>query len=52
MKPGVEFYSLVMLSKEIAIKSLMKLGLLHNGSFEEIKDAGTIGAFFPHGVSF
>lgn len=51
MKPGVEFYSLVTLSRDIALKGLMKLGVLHNGSFEEIKDAGTISAFFPHGVS-
>lgn len=50
MKPGVEFYTLVTLAKDIAIKGLMKLGVLHNGSFEEIKEAGTIVAFFPHGL--
>jgi len=50
MKPGVEFYDLVTLSRDIAIKGLMKLGVLHNGSFDEIKNAGTIVAFFPHGL--
>lgn len=50
IKPGVEFYDLVTLAKDIAIKGLLELGVLHNGTFEEIKDAGSIVAFFPHGV--
>jgi hypothetical protein len=34
----------------IATRWLLKLGILHDGSLEEILRAGTIRAFFPHGL--
>ena len=48
VKPGVVFYDLHQLAMEIAVKGLMKLGILHNGTFKEILPTGV--AFFPHGV--
>lgn len=48
VKPGVIFRDLHLLAMEIAVKGLMKLGILHNGTFEEILPTGI--AFFPHGV--
>lgn len=48
IKPGVVFRDLHVLAMKIAVKGLMKLGILHNGTFEEILP--TVIAFFPHGV--
>jgi Xaa-Pro dipeptidase len=48
IKPGVIFRDLHLLAMEIAVKGLMRLGILHNGTFEEILRTGV--AFFPHGV--
>ncbi len=48
VKPGVVFRELHVLAMEIAVKGLMKLGILHNGTFEELLPTGV--AFFPHGV--
>jgi Xaa-Pro dipeptidase len=48
VKPGVIFRDLHQLAMEIAVKGLMKLGILHNGTFEEVLPTGV--AFFPHGV--
>jgi Xaa-Pro dipeptidase len=48
VKPGVIFYDLHQLAMEIAVKGLMKLGILHNGTLEEVLPTGL--AFFPHGV--
>jgi Xaa-Pro dipeptidase len=48
IKPGVIFHDLHILAMEIAVKGLMKLGILHNGTFEEVFSTGK--AFFPHGV--
>jgi Xaa-Pro dipeptidase len=48
IKPGVVFRDLHLLAMEIAVKGLMKLGILHNGTFEEILPTGA--CFFPHGV--
>jgi Xaa-Pro aminopeptidase len=50
IKPGVHFRDLQILSMTIAARWLLKLGVLHNGSLEEILRAGTIRAFFPHGL--
>jgi Xaa-Pro dipeptidase len=49
VKPGVIYRDLHLLAMEIAVKGLMKLGVLHNGTLEEILPTGR--AFFPHGVS-
>ncbi len=35
---------------QIALKGLMKLGILHNGTFEELYQSGVSTAFFPHGL--
>jgi Xaa-Pro dipeptidase len=48
VKPGVNFRNLHLLALQIAVKGLMKLGILHNGSFEAVLRTGI--AFFPHGV--
>lgn len=49
IKPGVVYRDLHMLAMRIAVKGLMKLGILHNGTFQEVLPTGV--AFFPHGVS-
>lgn len=50
VKPGVVFRSLHLLAMSIAIRGLMKLGVLHNGTYSEIFATGS--AFFPHGVGY
>jgi Xaa-Pro aminopeptidase len=50
IKPGVRFLDLHALAHDIAVQGLLELGILHNGSKEEILDAGTSLAFFPHGL--
>jgi Xaa-Pro dipeptidase len=51
IKPGLVYHDLHELAHEIALKGLIKLGILHNGTEEEIRDSGATIAFFPHGVS-
>jgi Xaa-Pro dipeptidase len=48
--PGVRYLDLHILAHQIAIDGLLKLGILHNGTKEEIFKAGTSRAFFPHGL--
>lgn len=48
IKPGVIYRDLHILAMRIAVKGLMKLGILHNGTFQELLPTGV--AFFPHGV--
>ncbi|KAI9655156.1 MAG: hypothetical protein M1821_005639 [Bathelium mastoideum] len=50
LAPGVRFVELHVLAHKIAIDGLLKLGLLHNGTAEEILMIGTSAAFFPHGL--
>ncbi|KAF2442809.1 hypothetical protein P171DRAFT_49796 [Karstenula rhodostoma CBS 690.94] len=50
LAPGVRYLDLHVLAHQIAIDGLLKLGLLHNGTREEIYKAGTSKAFFPHGL--
>ena len=50
IKPGVHFRDLQILAMAIATRWLLELGILHNGSVEEIMRAGTTRAFFPHGL--
>lgn len=50
-KPGVNFRSIHLHAHAVAAAGLMKLGLLHNGTFDEIFKSGASVAFFPHGVS-
>lgn len=48
--PGKRFLSAHYLAHATAIDGLMRLGILHNGTFMEIFQAGTQLAFFPHGL--
>ncbi|CAI6336679.1 unnamed protein product [Periconia digitata] len=50
LAPGVRYLDLHILAHQIAIDGLLKLGILHNGTNEEIYKAGTSKAFFPHGL--
>lgn len=48
--PGVRYLDLHILAHQIAIDGLLSLGILHNGTKEEIYKAGTSKAFFLHGL--
>ncbi|KAL5115475.1 hypothetical protein ACEQ8H_006616 [Pleosporales sp. CAS-2024a] len=50
LAPGQRFLDLHILAHQIAIDGLLALGILHNGTREEIYKAGTSKAFFPHGL--
>ncbi|KAI9746774.1 MAG: hypothetical protein M1835_002435, partial [Candelina submexicana] len=50
LKPGVHFLELYYLAQRIAINGLLQLGILHGGTPEDIFEAHTILAFFPHGL--
>ena len=50
LAPGVRYLDLHILAHQIAIDGLLQLGILHNGTKEEIYKAGTSKAFFPHGL--
>jgi len=50
MRPGVKWPEMHNLAEKVIIKHLRKIGILHNGSEEEM-DAANIGSvFMPHGV--
>lgn len=49
-KPGVLWDDLHILSHKILVKSLLKLGVLHNGSEEEIFESRVSTAFSAHGL--
>ncbi|KAJ6789833.1 hypothetical protein PWT90_08696 [Aphanocladium album] len=49
MKPGAFFYDIHNLAGRVAVDGLLKLGVLR-GTREEIIAAGTISAFFTHGL--
>jgi Xaa-Pro dipeptidase len=50
IRPGKLFYELHLLAASIANRGLLALGIFHNGTAEEIFAAGTVSAFFPHGL--
>lgn len=50
LAPGVRYLDLHIMAHQIAIEGLLQLGILHNGTKEEIYNAGTSRAFFPHGL--
>jgi Xaa-Pro dipeptidase len=50
VNPGVLFRDLNILAHYVAVKGLLELEVLHNGTVEEIIKAGTSAAFFPHGL--
>ncbi|RDL40448.1 Uncharacterized protein BP5553_00427 [Venustampulla echinocandica] len=50
VKPGADYREIHMHAHKVAIEGLMELGLLHNGTFEELYSSGVSLAFFPHGL--
>ena len=48
--PGKSFVEAHHKAHQVAVNGLLKLGILHNGTHEEIYKAGTTLAFFPHGL--
>ncbi|KAI1820986.1 peptidase M24, structural domain-containing protein [Xylaria intraflava] len=50
IRPGVEFRDLQLHATLVAVKGLLRLGILHNGTADEIFKNGTGSAFFPHGL--
>ena len=50
VKPGANYRAIHMHAHRIAVQGLMKLGLLQNGTFEELYLSGASAAFFPHGL--
>ncbi|KAK3938340.1 peptidase M24, structural domain-containing protein [Diplogelasinospora grovesii] len=50
IKPGVVYYTLHLHACRVATKELLKLGILQDGSVEEMMQKGTVAAFFPHGL--
>ena len=50
IQPGVRFLNLHVLAHHIAIQGLQRLGVLQNGTVEEIRESGASKVFFPHGL--
>ncbi|KFY97414.1 hypothetical protein V498_02083 [Pseudogymnoascus sp. VKM F-4517 (FW-2822)] len=50
LRPGAIFRDLHDMAMESGIRGLLRLGILKNGTYEEIRDAGTGRLFFPHGL--
>ncbi|KAJ5042795.1 uncharacterized protein L3040_004188 [Drepanopeziza brunnea f. sp. 'multigermtubi'] len=50
VKPNADYRDIDSKAHAIATEGLLKLGLLHNGSAEEIYVAGASKAFLPHGL--
>lgn len=50
VRPGKMFVEIGRLAQRIAVEGLLALGILKNGTVQEILDAYTIGGFFPHGL--
>jgi Xaa-Pro dipeptidase len=50
VKPGANYRDIHMHAHAVAVKGLLKLGLLQNADFEELYLSGVSLAFFPHGL--
>ncbi|KAL1842722.1 hypothetical protein VTJ49DRAFT_4360 [Mycothermus thermophilus] len=50
VRPGVAFYTLHVHACRVAVEELLRLGILCNGTVDEILSHGTVTAFFPHGL--
>lgn len=50
VKPKANYRDIHMHAHKVATLGLMELGLLHNGTFEELYAVGASVAFYPHGV--
>ncbi|EFX03974.1 peptidase [Grosmannia clavigera kw1407] len=49
-QPGVAFRDLHLHAASVAAEELLRLGILKNATVQQIVAAGTIAAFFPHGL--
>lgn len=50
VRPGARYLDIHYLAHRILIDGLLELGIFHNGTAQEIFDAGTSLAFLPHGL--
>jgi Xaa-Pro dipeptidase len=50
MKPGVSWPSMHQLAERVIIKHLVKIGILHNGTEEEMFNVHIGAVFMPHGL--
>jgi Xaa-Pro dipeptidase len=50
VRPGVPFYMLHLHACVVAVTGLLELGVLRGATVAEILEAGTVAAFFPHGL--
>ncbi|SPO04534.1 related to Probable Xaa-Pro aminopeptidase GLRG_02280 [Cephalotrichum gorgonifer] len=50
VRPGLKYYKLHLHAAAVALVGLLRLGVLRGGSVSEIFKAGTVAAFFPHGL--
>ncbi|TVY82263.1 putative Xaa-Pro aminopeptidase, partial [Lachnellula suecica] len=50
VKPGADYRQIHMHAHKVALRGLMELGLLGNGTFPELYSSGVSLAFFPHGL--
>ena len=50
IQPGANFREIHMHAHTVAASGLIDLGILHNGSFEDIFKSGATSAFFLHGL--
>lgn len=50
IKPGVRFGDVHRHAARVAIEELLKLGIFHTGSVEELEQAKASVLFFPHGL--
>ncbi|CAG8981787.1 hypothetical protein HYALB_00004730 [Hymenoscyphus albidus] len=50
VKPGADYRIVDRHAHKVAVRGLMKLGILRNGTFQEIYEAGASTPFLPHGL--
>ena len=50
LKPGVQMWDLQVHCHKVLIEGFLRLGLFHNGTLDEILEAGTSKGFLPHGL--
>ncbi|KAI9727865.1 MAG: hypothetical protein M1834_007911 [Cirrosporium novae-zelandiae] len=50
LKPGVHYLDCHILCHKIAIDGLLRLGILHGATREQLYEKGTSKGFFPHGL--
>ncbi len=49
-RPGIPYRSLHLHAASVAVVELLRLGILRGASARDIFTAGTVAAFFPHGL--